>query len=289
MNEDLNTGTVSRRFEAHPEPIHDLEAWTNSNWEWFDPVHAHSTLWPDRDYKPDLDILIAGCGTNQAAVFAYTNRSAKVVAVDISQRSLDHLQYLKDKYALENLELHRLPIEELSSLKRNFDLIVSTGVLHLLPDPAAGMKALRGCLRRDGALGVMLYAKYGRMGVEMLQSAFRDLGIGQGDAAVQMVKEVITALPTEHPVHNYFKIAPVSEQSDAALADTFLHGPERSYSTDECIDLVTSAGLAFQGWFIKAPYYSHDWFSPGSSLQQAVSALPEAKLWSVVERLHVMN
>ena len=289
MNEDPNTDIVSRRYEAYPEPIHDLAAWTHSNWEWFDPLHAHSTLWPDRDYKPDLDILIAGCGTNQAAVFAYTNRSAKVVAVDISQPSLDHLQYLKDKYGLGNLELHRLPIEELSSLKRNFDLIVSTGVLHLLPDPVAGMKALRACLRRDGALGVMLYAKYGRMGVEMLQSAFRDLGLGQDDASVQMVIELISALPTEHPVHNYFKVAPVSAQSHAALADTFLHGPGRNYSVDECIDLVASAGLAFQGWFIKAPYYSHDWFRPGSSLHQAVSALPEAKLWSVVERLHVMN
>ena len=289
MNEDPNTDIVSRRYETYPEPIQDLEAWTNSNWEWFDPLHAHSTLWPDRDYKPDLDILIAGCGTNQAAVFAYNNRSAKVVAVDISQPSLDHLQYLKDKYRLRNLELHRLPIEELSTLKLNFDLIVATGVLHLLPDPVAGMKALKGCLRRDGALGVMLDAKYGRMGIEMLQSAFRNLGMGQDDASVQMVKEVITALPTEHPVHNYFKIAPVSAQSDAALADTFLHGPERNYSVDECIDLVTSAGLAFQGWFIKAPYYPHDWFIPGSSLHQAVSALPEAKLWSVVEHLHIMN
>jgi hypothetical protein len=135
----------------------------------------------------------------------------------------------------------------------------------------------------------MLYAKYGRMGVEMLQSAFRDLGLGRDDASVQMVIELISALPTEHPVHNYFKMAPVSAQSHAALADTFLHGPERNYSVDECIDLVTSAGLAFQGWFIKAPYYSHDWFRPGSSLHQAVSALPEGKLWSVVERLHVMN
>ena len=117
------------------------------------------------------------------------------------------------------------------------------------------MKALKGCLRRDGALGVTLDAKYGRMGIEMLQSAFRNLGMGQDHASVQMVKEVITALPTEHPVHNYFKIAPVSAQSDAALADTFLHGPERNYSVDECIDLVTSAGLAFQGWFIKAPDY----------------------------------
>jgi hypothetical protein len=52
---------------------------------------------------------------------------------------------------------------------------------------------------------------------------------------------------------------------------------------------VTSAGLAFQGWFIKAPYYPHDWFRPGTSLHQLVSALPEARLWSFVERLHVMN
>jgi SAM-dependent methyltransferase len=233
--------------------------------------------------------LIAGSGPNQAAVFAYTNRSANVVAIDISQPSLDHLQYLKDKYELSNLELHRLPIEELSTLRGKFDLIVSTDVLHLLPDPVAGIKALKGCLRRDGVLGVMLYAKYGRMGIKMLQSAFQSLGIGQDGASVQIVKEVITALPTEHPVHNYFKVAPVSAQSDAALADTFLHGPERSYSVEECIELVTSGGLAFQGWFIKAPYYSHDWFRPGSALHQAMSALPEAKLWSVVERLHVMN
>ncbi|OBI90990.1 bifunctional 2-polyprenyl-6-hydroxyphenol methylase/3-demethylubiquinol 3-O-methyltransferase UbiG [Mycobacterium sp. 1245805.9] len=289
MNEDLNTDVVSRDYQTYPEPIHDLEAWTDSNWEWFDPAHAHSTLWPDRDYKPDLDILIAGGGTNQAAVFAYTNRSAKVVAVDTSQPSLDHLQYLKDKYGLWNLELHRVPIDEMPSLKRNFDLIVSTGVLHHLPDPAAGMTALKGCLRRDGVLGVMVYAKYGQMGVEMLQSAFRDLDMGHDDASVEMVKEVITALPTEHPVHNYFKMAPVSAQSDAALADTFLRGPERNYSVDECVDLVTSAGLVFQGWFIKAPYYPHDWFRPGGPLDKAVSALPEAKLWSVVERLHVMN
>jgi len=61
----------------------------------------------DREYKADLDILIAGCGTNQAAVFAFMNPDAKVVAVDISQPSLDHQQYLKDKHGLFNLELQQ--------------------------------------------------------------------------------------------------------------------------------------------------------------------------------------
>jgi hypothetical protein len=46
------------------------------------------------------------------------------------------------------------------------------------------MKALAECLRRDGAIGLMLYAKYGRAGVERLQSVFRELGLRQDDAAV---------------------------------------------------------------------------------------------------------
>ena len=291
MSDDPRNDVVVRQYERwrYPRPIQDLEAWVAGNWEWFDPSHAYRILWPDREYKPDLDILIAGCGTNQAAVFAYTNPAARVVAVDISQPSLDHQQYLKDKYGLFNLELHLLPIEELPTLGLDFDLIVSTGVLHHLKDPVAGMEALKDCLRPDGAIGVMLYAKYGRIGVEVLESAFRDTGLGQDDASVQVVKEVIAALSAHHPVQYYLTIARDLQASDAALVDTFLHGRQRSYSIDECIDLVTSAGLAFQGLFLKAPYYPHDLFAPGTGAYQAVNALPETKLWSVMERIQTAN
>jgi SAM-dependent methyltransferase len=189
VNDDPRADVVTRQYERwrYPQPIQDLEALTDSTWHWFDPSRFHRILWPDREYKPDLDILIAGCGTNQAAIFAYRNPAARVVGVDISQPSLDHQQYLKDKHGLWNLELHLLPIEELPTLGLDFDLIVSTGVLHHLADPLAGMKALAGCLRTDGAIGVTLYAKYGRVGVEMLQSVFRDMGLRQDDASVQTV------------------------------------------------------------------------------------------------------
>ncbi|MDT5145482.1 MAG: hypothetical protein QOC58_127 [Mycobacterium sp.] len=33
-------------------------------WHWFDPSRFQRNSWPDREYKPGLDILIAGCGTN---------------------------------------------------------------------------------------------------------------------------------------------------------------------------------------------------------------------------------
>ena len=171
MSDDPRSDVVVRQYERwrYPRPIQDLEAWVANNWEWFDPSRAHRVLWPDREYKPDLDILIAGCGTNQASVFAYNNPDAKVVAVDISQPSLDHQQYLKDKHGLWNLELHLLPIEELPTLGLDFDLIVSTGVLHHMASPPAGIEALKACLRPDGAIGLMLYAKYGRIGVEVLR------------------------------------------------------------------------------------------------------------------------
>ena len=291
MKDDPRADVVSSQYERwrYPQPIQELEGWAGSNWEWFDPVHAHRILWPDREYQPDLDILIAGCGTNQAAIFAYTNPAARVVAVDISQPSLDHQQYLKDKHGLWNLELHRLPIEELPTLELDFDLIVSTGVLHHLADPLVGMETLADRLRRNGALAVMLYAKYGRIGVEMLESVFRDMGLHQDDTSVQIVKETISVLSPDHPIHSYMKLARDLQSSDAALVDTFLHGRQRSYTVEACVDLVTSAGLVFQGWLLKAPYYPHDLFEPPSGVYPALNGLPEAKLWSVMERVQTLN
>jgi SAM-dependent methyltransferase len=290
VDEQAHSDVVARQYERwrYPEPIEDLGAWIQNNWEWFDPSHAHRILWPDQAYRPGLDILIAGCGTNQAAVFAFANPLAKVVAVDVSQPSLDHLQYLKEKYRLSNLTMHLLPIEALPTLGLDFDLIVSTGVLHHLADPQLGMRALANCLRRDGVLGVMLYAEYGRIGVELLQSVFQDLGLGQDDASITLVKEAISLLAADHPVQGYLRVA-ADLPFDAALVDTFLHQRDRSYTVEECLELVASTGLAFQGWLLKAPYYAHEVANSPNRFLSAVNALPEPVQWSVMERINTSN
>jgi len=279
---------VSSQYERwlYPEPIVDLPLWLKENWQWFDPSHAHRLFWPDRDYKPDLDILIAGCGTNQAAVFAYTNPQARVVAIDVSQASLGHHRQLKDHYGLSNLELHRLPIESIASLEQSFDLIVSTGVLHHLAQPERGLRALAGCLRPEGVVAIMLYARHGRIGVEMLQGVFEELGLHQNDSSVLMVKEALASLPQDHPVMSYLKMAN-DLQSDAGLVDTFLHYRDRSYCVEDCLDLVNSAGLTFQDLFFHAPY-SPPAFS-GSSFHGAIAALPDQQRWSLMERINHRN
>jgi SAM-dependent methyltransferase len=270
----------------YPEPILDLPAWLADHWQWFDPSHAHHLFWPNRTCTGELDILVAGCGTNQGALIAYTNPGAHVVAMDVSGPSIAHHRFLKDRYDLSNLELRHLPIEEAGSLNRNFDLVICTGVLHHLADPKEGMRALAHCLRAEGVAALMLYARYGRAGVEILQALFRDLDLQQDEASILVVKGTLAALPKDHPVQGYLELAP-DLQFDAGLVDTFLHGRDRSYTVDDCLELLDSAGLVFQDWFLKSPYYPS---STGNvEFHRAIAALPQERQWSVMERIHTRN
>lgn len=235
-----------------------------------------------------MDILIAGCGTNQAAVFAFTNPAARVVGVDVSSASLQHHRYLRDKYGLSNLTLHQLPLEELPSLELDFDLVVSTGVLHHLADPRAGLQALAACARPDAAIGIMLYGKYGRFGVQLLASVFHDLHLQQDERGVATVREILALGPKEHPVRAYLGIAR-DLTSDAAIVDTFLHPRERSYSVEGCLELVSSAGLVFQDWILHAPYYLNEMLPSASGRSSIFDALAPATQWSVMERLFPSN
>ena len=288
MTDDPRSDIVAQQYERwlYPQPIPDLQAWTADNWEWFDPSHAHRIFWPDRSYKPDLDILVAGCGTNQAAVFALNNPKASVVAIDVSRPSLENHRRLRDRHGLKNLDLRLLPIEEVHTLGGEFDLIVSSGVLHHLADPVRGLRSLAGCLKPHGVAALMLYARYGRIGVEMLQSVFRDLGLGQDESSVGLVRDALEGLPADHPVASYLQIAP-DLRYDAGLVDTFLHGRDRSYTVEECLGLVDSAGLAFQDLFFKAPYHPPPW-AAGPFFSEVAAQVP-TRQWSIMERVQFNN
>lgn len=279
---------VSSQYErwVYPEPILDIGRWLVGNWQWFDPIHAHLLFWPDRDYRPDLEVLVAGCGTNQAAVLAYTNPGARITAIDVSGASLDHHRYLKERYGMKNLDIHRLPIEDVASLGRDFDLIISTGVLHHLADPKLGMKALAECLRLDGVAAIMVYARYGRVGVEMMQGLFRDMGLRQNDTSLLMVREALAELPANHPVRSYLDVAP-DLRFDSGLVDTFLHGRDRSYTIEDCFDLVESSGLVFQDMFLKSPY--HPPAQTTGAFWHAISGLSRKAQWSAMERINFRN
>lgn len=173
---------VAKQYAAYvyPLPVEDLEAYTkNGQYDLSDPSLFRRKLWP-RKVEPDaLDILIAGCGTIQAATYAYKNPHCKVVGIDISEPSLAHQQYLKEKHGLHNLELRHMSLGDIAELERDFDYIVSTGVLHHLPDPNAGLRCLKQVLRPHGVMSIMVYGYWRRVGVYMMQEAFRLMGLNR--------------------------------------------------------------------------------------------------------------
>ena len=114
--------------------------------------------------RAGLRILIAGCGTSQAARYALREPDARITAIDVSDTSLRHTGDLQRKYNLAKFQLHQLPIERVHEIGRSFT-VVRTGVLHHLPDPDCGLRALRDVLRPNGAMRLMVYARYGRAGI----------------------------------------------------------------------------------------------------------------------------
>jgi hypothetical protein len=161
-------------------------------------------------------------------------------------------------------------------------------VLHHLAEPKAGMKALADVMRPDGVAAIMLYARYGRAGVELMQAIFREMGLGQDEESLQMVKASVASLAPSHPVKSYISIAP-DLQFDAGMVDTFLHGRDRSYTVEDCLDLVESGGLVFQDWFLKTSYYPPTLTEPENEFYAAVNQLPDAKKWSIMERVKTLN
>jgi len=240
----------------YPQPIDDLE---NYRKRWQDPnrrradFHLFCTSKP---YTEARTILIAGCGTSQAAKHAARCPEARVVGIDFSAVSVRHTEDLQRKHDLRNLAVHQLSIERVSDLGLTFDEIVCTGVLHHLANPEAALRALRGVLAPDGAMHLMVYAPYGRAGIYMLQEFCRHVGIRAGDEEIQDLIVALGALPAGHPLARLLHDAPDFRQ-EAALADALLNPHDRAYSVPELMDYITRAGLMFSRWVRQAPYSPH--------------------------------
>jgi SAM-dependent methyltransferase len=242
-------------YESHPypAPLRDLdrhrEIYRNA-----DRRRALSLLmWPTEKPRPDREILVAGCGTSQAATYALREPDARVTAIDISETSLRYTRDLQQKYGLRNLDLHRLAIEEVSGLDRTFDQVVCTGVLHHLPDPDIGLRSLRNVLNRNGAMHLMVYAAYGRAGIYMMQEYCRLLGIGTLEEELHDLSATVGALSPDHPIAGVVKRAKDFRNPDA-LADALLHPQDCAYTVTQLYVWLERCGMSFGRWFEQAPY-----------------------------------
>ena len=142
-------------------------------------------------YSPRLRVLVAPCARGNDATdialqikYAYesieprhSSQLGEVVCVDMSSESLKHASKRFKRFGVNHLvNIIELDIHDLDpSVHGVFDYILSSGVLHHLPSPEAGLGALTRMLAPDGALGIMVHASHGMNVVvdihELLRSA----------------------------------------------------------------------------------------------------------------------
>ena len=239
-------------------------------------------LWPNKEYRADLDVLIAGCGTWQAAKYAFVHPAARVVAVDVSNTSLAHTERLKQKHNLTNLNTKQVAIESVNDLDQRFDHVICTGVLHHLADPDAGLRALRSVLKPDGAMYLMVYAPYGRTGVYMLQDYCRRLGVGTSQQEINDLVTVLQRLPPHHPLLASQGGSREFMKGDA-LADALLNPRDRSYSVPQLFEFIERNDLTLQRWYWQAAYLPQCGAIASTAHGARLAALPEREQYIEME------
>ena len=277
-------GKVQDFYERYPypRPVGSLDKYREL---WQDPERRRADFhlfWPSRSFSEDHSILVAGCGTSQAAKHAMRWPRARVTGIDFSSTSIECTRALKEKYSLDNLTLHQLPVERAGELAMEFDQIVCTGVLHHLPDPDAGLAALTNVLRPGGAMHLMVYAPYGRTGIYMLQEFCRWLGITATDDGIRDLITALKSLPPGHPLETLLREAP-DFRHEAALADALLHPQDRSYSVLQLFEFLANGGLEFGRWLRQAAYSSQCGIMARLPQAERLSQLTPRERYAAVE------
>jgi SAM-dependent methyltransferase len=236
--------------------------------------------------------LIAGGGTGDACIMlaqqlAEQKCPAEIIYLDISETARHICEARAHARGLRNIRfltgsLLDLPSADLGA----FDYIDCTGVLHHLPDPAAGLRALSSVLQPDGGVGVMLFGEYGRSGVHPLQELLRTLAppTMAVEDRVAIAKRLIRFLPTT----NLFRRNPYLNDhvtgGDAGLYDLLLQNCDRTFTVPQISALAQQAGLRVVAFLEPVRYEPATYMSDPVIARQA-STLPMLERAAFAERL----
>ena len=227
-----------------------------------------------------LNALIAGGGTGDATIMLaqHMARAGRPGSVTWLDRSAASLRIARSRAAVR--ELTNIVWEQRSLLDLSgsglgpFDYIDCCGVLHHLPDPAEGLRALLSVLAPGGGLGLMVYAPHGRTGIYMVQDALRLLATDAGppSARLDVAKRVMRHLPETAWLRRNGFLDDHINGGDAGLYDLLLNPRDRAFTVHELHALLAAEGLEVTCWVEPMRY-------------DPVSLLPDPRLRARAEAL----
>ncbi|NJO77676.1 MAG: class I SAM-dependent methyltransferase [Cyanobacteria bacterium RM1_2_2] len=306
MSTDTNPGQLTwddqekirQQFDSGPYPRIPLEAFPKDDYEKFfthSIVTAHY-LRHRKVISPEKKLILdAGCGSGyKSLVLAAANPGAKVIGVDLSEQSVKLAQQRLQHHGLaENVEFYQLSLYDIAQLGLEFDYINCDEVLYLLPDPAAGLQAMRSVLKPDGIIRANLHNSYQRSQFYRAQSLFKLVGLmntAPGEFEQGIVLETLHTLKSMTKLKeetwergNMGRHSP--EKLEEVLGANFLLLGDKGYTIPQLFDYLKQADLEFVSMVNWRHWEVADLFQEPDNLPLFWSmCLAEA---SIQERLHL--
>ncbi|CAN5723405.1 hypothetical protein BH23GEM8_BH23GEM8_11940 [soil metagenome] len=121
-----------------------------------------SSLWQRAGFGPGQRILDLGCGPGYASfdLAHLVGDAGEVLAVDMSQRFVDHVQEQAECRGISNLRAEVQDVERLDVAAGSLDGAFARWVLCFTSDPAAVVAGAALALRPGGRLAIMDYCNY---------------------------------------------------------------------------------------------------------------------------------
>jgi arsenite methyltransferase len=145
------TGRTWARELGYPEP--ELSRVPDATVESFAGVANH---WLLGRIEPGEVVLDLGCGAGTDLLIAaqMTGVSGRLIGVDMTGSMLARAQESAREMGFDNVELHESLIEELPLEDGSVDVVISNGVIDLVPDKDAVFDEIDRVLRPGGRLQV---------------------------------------------------------------------------------------------------------------------------------------
>ena len=183
---------VQLQYEEYPYP----------RWRYayrFSPINFFDLL--RHSLKPNIvnssnkfispNVLIAGCGTGKHAIQATRYKNANVLCVDLSLSSLAYATRKTNELDYKNLTFLHADILELKNLDRKFDVIESSGTIHHMKDPVAGLNVLADILEPHGFLKLGLYSKTGRQDITRAKELIKKKDFKKSSTDIKIYRQEI--------------------------------------------------------------------------------------------------
>jgi SAM-dependent methyltransferase len=292
---DATDAQLAAQYEAYPYPRRDPRE-EAKRLIVGSPGHLreidHWVFGGRRPATRPLNALIAGGGTGDATIMlaqqmARAGRHGTVTWLDRSTAAEGIARARAQARGLENIAWERRSLLDLpGSGLGPFDYIDCCGVLHHLPDPAAGLDALLSVLAPGGGLGLMVYAPHGRTGVYMAQAALRLLAPPDEapPARLDVARRVMRHLPESAWLRRNGYFADHIDGGEAGLYDLLLNPRDVCFTVPALHALLDRAGLSVTCWLEPMRYDPATWL-PDPKLRARAAALDPVSQAALAEAL----